>query len=204
MKGVVVRILIADDDTTSRTVLTGVLERGGHEVVATVDGIESWQVLQQDDAPLLVILDWMMPGMDGLEVVRRVRALRGESRPYVIMLTAKGEKADIVAGLAAGANDYLSKPFDACELRARVDVGRRMLEMQEELTSKIEELNRALVQIRTLRGIVPICAGCKKIRDDAGYWQQVEDHIGTRTEAEFSHGLCPACIKRPYPDPPQG
>ena len=168
------RILIADDDLTSRAMLAGVLKKGGHEVVEAVNGIEALERLKEADAPKLVIVDWVMPEMDGMEVVRRVRAMQTETPPYFIMLTSKGEKADIIAGLEAGADDYLSKPFDTGELRARVEVGRRLVEMQEILAAKIAELNQALGEIKTLRGIVPICAACKKIRDDKGFWQQVE------------------------------
>ncbi len=127
------RILIAEDDFTSRSILAVVLKKEGHEVTATVNGAEAWDVLQQPDAPALVILDWLMPEMDGPEVVRRVRALQTDRPPYLIMLTSKGEKADIIAGLDAGANDYLSKPFDPGELHARIAVGRRMVEMQDAL-----------------------------------------------------------------------
>lgn len=157
-------------------------------------------MLQLPDYPALAILDWMMPEMDGPEVVRRVRTLQTDRPPYIIILTSKGEKADIIAGLDAGANDYLAKPFDVGELRARIEVGRRMIEMQSALAEKIEELRRALDQIKTLRGIVPICASCKKIRDDRGYWNQVEVYMRAHTEARFSHGLCPECTKKLYPD----
>ena len=127
------RILIADDDATSRLVLAGVLKRNGHEVVETVDGAGAWEAMQQPDAPKLAILDWMMPGLSGVEVCRRVRDLASDRPPYLILLTSRGEKADVVAGLDAGADDYLAKPFDAGELRARVEVGRRMIELQENL-----------------------------------------------------------------------
>jgi phosphoserine phosphatase RsbU/P len=194
------RILIAEDDLTSRTVLTGVLKKEGHDVTVTVNGAEAWEALRQPSAPRLAILDWMMPKMDGLEVLRRVHTLQLDTLPYIIMLTIKGEKADIIAGLDAGANDYLSKPFDFGELRARVEVGRRMVEMQDALAAKVEELHQALDQIKTLRGIVPICANCKSIRDDQGYWSQVEVYVRDHTEAEFTHGICPVCIKKLYPE----
>lgn len=193
------RILIAEDDLTSRNVLAGVLRKSGHEVLETVNGAAAWDALRQPGAPALAILDWMMPEMDGQEVVRRVRALQTDRPPYIIMLTTKDEKADIIAGLEAGANDYLAKPFDPGELRARVEVGRRMVEMQDALASKVEALRQALEQIKTLRGILPICANCKKIRDDQGYWNQVEVYVRDHTEAEFSHGICPECIKKLYP-----
>ena len=125
------KILIAEDDLTSRAVMVGILEKKGHDVVPTINGAEAWELLQQPDAPPLLILDWMMPEMDGLEVVRRVRALQTDRPPYIIMVTAKGYKRDIVTALAAGANDYLTKPFDFGEFLARVEVGRRMIEMQD-------------------------------------------------------------------------
>ena len=134
------RILIADDDLTSRSILSAVMKRAGYEVVEVVNGAEAWQVLQQENAPRLVILDWMMPEMDGLEVLRRVRSVETEQPPYIIMLTAKEERDDVIEGLEAGANDFLSKPFDAGELRARISVGRRMVELQEALLKNRETL----------------------------------------------------------------
>jgi response regulator RpfG family c-di-GMP phosphodiesterase len=105
----------------------------------------------------------------------------------------------VVAGLDAGANDYLAKPFDPGELLARVEVGRRMIDMQTQLAAKVDELRLALEQVRTLRGIVPICSSCKNVRDDQGYWKQVEIYVRDHTEAEFSHGVCPNCMKALYP-----
>jgi two-component system cell cycle response regulator len=127
------KVLIADDDVTSRLVLAGVLAKCGHDVVMTVDGDQAWEAMRRPDAPRLAILDWMMPGLAGVDVCRRVRTLESDQPPYIIILTSKGEKADIVAGLEAGADDYLAKPFDPGELRARVDVGRRVIELQAKL-----------------------------------------------------------------------
>jgi CheY-like chemotaxis protein len=194
------RILIAEDDLTSRLTLTELLKKQGHEVVAVVNGTEALEELRKPDAPALAILDWLMPQVDGAEVVRQIRTLKTDRPPYLIMLTIRGEKADIIRGLTAGANDYLSKPFDAGELCARIEAGRRMLDMQDSLASKVEALKRALEQIKTLRGIVPICAKCKNIRDDEGYWNQVEVFIRDRSEAEFSHCICPKCMEQLYPE----
>ncbi len=127
------KILIADDDVASRLVLAGVLQKFGHEVEMTVDGIQAWMAMQRPDAPRLAVLDWEMPGLSGVDVCRRVRALQSDCPPHIIILTSKGEKADIVAGLEAGADDYLAKPFDPNELRARIDVGRRLVELQARL-----------------------------------------------------------------------
>jgi CheY-like chemotaxis protein len=196
----IMRILIAEDNLTSRILLKALLEKDGHEVTVTVNGAEAWQALQRPDAPELLVLDWMMPEMDGLEVVRRVRALLTDRPAYIIMLTSMDEKGKVVAALDAGANDYLAKPFDSGELRARVEVGRRMLELQNSLASKNEVLRQALDHIKTLRGIIPICMSCKKIRDDQGYWNQLESYVSKHTEAEFSHGVCPECLDKLYPE----
>ncbi len=193
------KILIAEDDFTSRSLLKLLLTKRGHDVVETANGAEAWQVMQQPDAPPLAILDWMMPEIDGLDVCRRIRTLETDMPPYIIMLTSKGEKADIVAGLEAGANDYLPKPYDHGELHARVDVGHRLIEVQSILVEKIKELRDALDHIKTLQDILPICSFCKKIRDDEGYWSQVEVYISKHTDAQFSHGVCPECLKKHYP-----
>jgi len=137
------KILIAEDDFTSRTVLMGVLKKYGHEIVATENGVKAWQAMQQPDAPKLAILDWMMPELDGVEVCRRIRTLETDQPPYLIILTAKVEKEDIIAGLEAGADDYLAKPFDPRELSARVDVGRRMIKMHKELIEANRRLQEA-------------------------------------------------------------
>jgi phosphoserine phosphatase RsbU/P len=194
------RILIADDDLTSRRMLAAVLMKSGHEVVETANGRQAWEVMQQSDSPHLAILDWIMPEMDGLEVLRLIRNQKRDQSPYILMLTSRDEKTDIISGLAAGADDYLSKPFDPGELQARVDVGRRMVEIQDALTRKIDELSWALMEIKTLHGIIPICTCCKKIRDDQGFWTQVEIYVRDHSEAEFSHSICPVCMKKLYPE----
>ncbi len=194
------RILIADDEATSRTLLSGLLRASGHEVVEVMSGGDAWQVLRGSEAPQLAILDWMMPGFDGLEVIRRCRRLHRAQAFYLILLTGKDEKLEIVEGLDAGADDYLTKPFHPGELRARVAVGQRLLAMQDSLALRVRELESAQAQIKTLRGIVPICAGCKKVRDDDGYWHQVESYVRAHSEADFSHSICPACTHELYPE----
>ena len=127
------RILVAEDDPTTRTMLVGVLKKWGYDVVMVQDGQAAWELLQQPDAPRLVLLDWLMPGMDGLEVIRRVRALINDQPPYIILLTSKDARGDIISGLESGANDYIKKPFDNEELTARMRVGQRTLELQTRL-----------------------------------------------------------------------
>ena len=140
------RILIAEDNSTSRLLLKKSLEKWGYQVTAACDGHEAWQIAGSEDGPSLLILDWEMPGMDGVDVCRRLRAQKSDRQVYVILLTARSSKHDVVAGLEAGANDYVGKPFDPDELRARVQVGRRFVELHDELL----ETQRALeYQART-------------------------------------------------------
>ena len=130
------RVLIAEDDFTSRSILTAILAKWGYEVVSAADGDEAWAALQKPDAPRIALLDWMMPGMTGPELCRRVRGRKSAEPLYIILLTSKGERQDIVEGLDAGADDYIAKPYDNGELRARINVGRRILDLQAELRSQ--------------------------------------------------------------------
>jgi phosphoserine phosphatase RsbU/P len=187
------RVLIAEDEPDSRQLLQIMVGKWGYEVVATSDGVEAWEALQSEDAPRLALLDIMMPRMDGLEVCRRVKAVGSPVPVYIIMLTAKTLPKEIVSGLEAGADDYLIKPFDPSELRARIKVGERILELQESLAMRVSELEEALSRVKQLQGLLPICSYCKKIRDDQNYWQQVESYIATHSEAQFSHSICPDC-----------
>lgn len=189
------KVLIAEDDLTSRLMLTAMLKTWGYDPEVAENGAEAWQRIQQPDAPRLVILDWIMPGMEGLEIIRRTRALNLTEPPYIIILTSRGNKRDIVAGLSAGANDYIAKPYDQEELRARVEVGRRMVAMQSTLAQQMVELKNALDHVRTLEGILPICSYCKKIRDDQQSWHHVESYVAEHTEAHFSHAVCPDCYE---------
>jgi diguanylate cyclase (GGDEF)-like protein len=140
------RVLIAEDDLTSRMLLTKVLQKWGYDVIVTLNGAEAWEILQTADSPRIAILDWMMPEMDGIDVCRRVRALDTRQPPYVILLTALGEKDDMMTGFEAGADDYVGKPYDPAELRARVEVGRRLVELNDKL---IEAQLRFEVQAHT-------------------------------------------------------
>jgi len=130
------RILVAEDNSTSRFILERTLSKWGHEIVPVADGIEAWEKLKADDTPKLAILDWMMPGMDGIEICRRLRQIDTTVATYVILLTAKNDKKDIIRGLNAGADDYIVKPHDYDELRARIDVGRRVIELRKTLAEK--------------------------------------------------------------------
>ena len=134
------RVLVAEDDPTSRLVLQRSMAKWGYEVLAVCDGNEAWEESQKPDAPTLLVLDWEMPGMDGIDVCRQVRAHEKGRSCYIILLTARRDTEDLVAGLEAGANDYVGKPFAAAELRARVDVGRRFVELNERLLASQQAL----------------------------------------------------------------
>ena len=129
----------------------------------------------------------------------KVRELEARGPTYIIILTARGAKEDIVAGLGAGADDYVTKPFDIDELRARIEVGRRVVGLQAALADRVEELQAALDHVKTLQGILPICMHCHKIRNDHDSWERIEKYIAQHTEAQFSHSLCPECLKKHYP-----
>jgi two-component system cell cycle response regulator len=135
-----VKVLIADDDNINRAILERFLGKWGYEVVTARNGEEAWGLLQAQDAPRLVLLDWMMPGLDGAQICQQVRQRGGPVYTYILMLTAKFQKQDILEGLEAGADDYLTKPFASNELRARLRTGRRILELQEELVRSRERL----------------------------------------------------------------
>lgn len=135
-------VLIAEDDPVSRRLLEASLTKWGYGVIACSDGAEAWDGLQREDAPQLAVLDWMMPGMDGVEVCRKVREMPNDRLVYIIMLTARGHSEDVVAGLKAGADDYVTKPFDREELQARVRVGLRTLDLQQKLSDRTREIAR--------------------------------------------------------------
>src|SRR5258706_12785669 len=134
------KILIAEDDPVSRRILEATLLRWGYKVWVAIDGTQAWEILQGENAPRLAILDIMMPGLDGLDVCRRVRQLPTPTPPCIIMLTAMASKDEVVTCIHAGANDYLSKPFHRDELKARVAVGAQMLELQRNLAERVKEL----------------------------------------------------------------
>ena len=119
---------------------------------------------------------------------------------YLILLTARHNQADLVAGLDAGADDYLVKPVDPEELRARVQVGRRVLALQERLAERVAELEAALSNVKQLQGLLPICSYCKRVRSDHDYWEQVEHYISQHTDVKFSHSICPGCFDRAVED----
>ncbi len=135
------KILLAEDDITSRKILEAILAKWGYGVVTAGNGDEAWNIYQAEDPPPMAIVDWIMPGVDGLEFCRRVRRCPPVQATYIILLTGKRQKEDVVTGLEAGADDYIRKPFDRDELRARVRVGERMVQMQAAMAKMSKELD---------------------------------------------------------------
>lgn len=189
------KVLLAEDDAVTRLAVEAALVEWGYEVSSCAEGQSAWDRLQDSDGPRLALLDWLMPGLDGPEICRRVRAKPGFESVYLILLTARDSRADVIAGLQAGADDYVAKPFDREELRLRVRTGQRILQLQSNLAERVKELEAALARVKQLQGILPICSYCKKIRSDRDYWQQVESYLATQIDMRFSHGICPECYE---------
>lgn len=189
------RILIADDDRVAAMILRRAAERLGLDPVVAHDGEQAWQMVQEHPPVAIAIFDWMMPGADGLELCRRIRQDAARSHMYLMLLTARDGRADLVTAFAAGADDYLTKPFDSEELRARVQVGIRIVSLQERLAQRVADLQEALSRVKQLSGLLPICSYCKRIRSDEDYWEQMESFVSEHSEAEFSHGICPTCFE---------
>jgi len=191
------KILVAEDDLVSRRLLETRLSKWGYHATSASNGEEAWICLQQEDAPHLAILDWMMPGMDGLEVCRNVRARGGEPYTYIILLTAKDSKDDVILGLEAGADDYLTKPVNTHELEVRLRAGRRIVDLQSEIIRAREELriqathdaltglwNRAAIRdilcrqiARVRREGAPLCISIA----DIDHFKDINDTLGHGT-----------------------
>jgi DNA-binding response OmpR family regulator len=198
------KVLLAEDALTSRRMVEALLSKWGYQVITAVDGDQAFSLLTQADPPPLALLDWMMPGREGIEIVRAIRQQERTPPLYLILLTSRDRQEDIVAGLEAGANDYIVKPFDTPELKARVQVGERVVKLQEELATRVRELSEALAHIKTLQGILPICMFCHKIRTDDESWERLEAYISEHSDAHFSHSLCPECLEKHFPEGDEG
>ena len=192
------KILIAEDDNASRQLLKLILSNEGYEVIEALDGKEAMDRLQNDDEIRLAILDWLMPEYDGPQICELLRSQKKYDGIYLILLTVQSRRENLLEGLNAGADDYLIKPCDREVLLARVNVGKRLVSLRQELADRVAALEKALDQVKKLHGLLPICSYCKKIRNDSNYWLQLEDYISTHSDAEFSHGICPDCFNKHF------
>jgi DNA-binding response OmpR family regulator len=174
------RILIVEDDRDARNMLQILLEMEGHEVVVATNGEEGWSAFERGGFSV-VLSDWLMPEVDGLELCRRIRGSDKAKYVYIILVTALQGKSHYLEGMAAGADDFVTKPYDPDELRARLIVAERIVHLQD--------------RVKRLEGVLPTCMYCKKIRDQREVWVGIEQYISQRTEASFSHGVCPDCYE---------
>ncbi|NOT23035.1 MAG: response regulator [Nitrospiraceae bacterium] len=205
-------ILIVDDSPDQQVLLRAILGKAGHTNLLSADSAKAaFPMLGMDglEPPShidLILMDVLMPDLDGVEACRQIK-----SRPHlcdipIIMVTAKSDRTNLQAAFAAGAIDYITKPVNSIELLARAASALALKKemdcrktRERELRRSNEELQKALRDVKVLRGLIPICASCKKIRNDGGFWQQLEEYIGEHSEAEFSHGICQPCVKKLYP-----
>ena len=190
------QVLVADDEPVSRTVVGAMLKKAGYPVMFAPDGAQAWEILDRDDPPSLALLDWEMPGLQGPEVVERIRSRESQTPTYVILLTSRDSSADIVRGLRAGADDYVTKPANEDELIARVNVGARVVQLQLALADRVRSLEDALANVKALQTLLPMCAYCKSIRNDQNYWEKVETYFTQHSNVSFTHSYCPNCYER--------
>lgn len=190
-------ILIIDDVPKNLQVLARMLEKNYRVSIANSGG----QALKMIDKvlPDLILLDILMPGMNGIEVCRTLKESPATREIPIIFLTARTKSEDIIEGLKAGGVDYVTKPFNLTELLARVETHLELKRRRDMEKKLIIQLQEALAQVKKLSGLLPICCKCKKIRDSNGNWQELENYIQEHSEADFSHGLCPTCTQELYP-----
>ena len=207
-------ILIVDDSRDEQELLSTRLRAAGYGSLMVADSAEAaFGMLGQDSAGQrtgevdLILMDIMLPGVDGLEACRRITATEWLQDIPIIVITVKTDEQALLAAFAAGAMDYIRKPVNQAELVARVSSALTLREerntrkaREQELLMRTQELERALREVKVLRGLIPICAKCKRVRTDTGDWQQLEEYIQDHSEAEFSHGICHVCMKEVYPD----
>lgn len=192
-------ILIVDDLPRNLQVLALLLDKAGYRVSMAMDGAKALEMVRVEP-PDLILLDVMMPDLDGLEVCRRLKADAAVREIPVIFLTARAELEDLQEGFRLGAVDYVTKPFRGAELLARVAIHVKLGQALERERGLRRSLEETLAQVKTLSGLLPICARCKKIRDDNGYWNQIEAFISAHSDADFTHGICPECSSALYPE----
>lgn len=190
------KILIAEDEFTTRMLVQVSLENWGYRVESVADGHEAWSILKEKTAPQIAILDWEMPELDGIDVCRRVKEMEIENPPYIILLTARDQKKDIVQGFDAGADDYMTKPFNDNELRARVRVAERLVRTQTSLLESLTELKEVLNQLEMTQGELEVCQSCYKVlNNNNSNWRSMKEIIQHNGDLRIAHTVCPECNK---------
>ena len=192
------RILLVDDSTDNLKILEHTL-KGMYEITCAASGREALEIVAECE-PDLIILDVMMPEMDGFETCLKLKEIPALKDVPVIFLTALLDEVDETRAFDSGAVDYISKPIKPLVVRRRVATHLALKQKTDQLELSNAELATALARVKVLSGLIPICMYCKKIRDDAGYWNQLESYITMHSDVLFSHGLCPDCAEKAYPD----
>ncbi|MDH3973234.1 MAG: response regulator [Deltaproteobacteria bacterium] len=202
------RILIVDDDEDTRILLASFLSKEGYEnVISASSANEAFQALDIENRDPekkaeadLILMDIIMPGTDGVEGCRQIKKNNLYKDVPIVMVTSRREDEYLVKAFAAGAVDYITKPFNKVELMVRVRSVIKLKEEMDKRKTRERELEKALSDIKVLSGLIPICSHCKKMRNDEGYWQHLEKFIAERSNANFTHGICNECLKKFYPD----
>jgi PleD family two-component response regulator len=206
-------LLIVDDIPANLQLLRSVLEPEGYRILGATSGAAALNILNRT-TPDMVLLDVSMPDLDGFEVCRRIKKMEIGANLPVIFITARHESESVIQAFNAGGCDYLTKPFNREEIIVRVrshlensrlqrllaEKNQSLAHLNEELQTRQRQLEEAMANIKTLRGLIPICSYCHKIRDDKGYWAEVEEYLRRNSEARLSHGICPDCIQKHFPD----
>lgn len=187
------KILIAEDEYTTRLMVQVCLERWGYSVQSVADGKAAWDILKKKNPPHIVILDWEMPELSGIELCRKIKNINRNNPIHVILLTARDSDHDIVQGFDAGADDYITKPFNDNELRARIRVAERIVTIQSSLNTTLEELRGALNLVDVFQDYITVCKSCHKFVGDSGTWQKIEDFLQKQPDSRFIEAVCPAC-----------
>jgi len=187
------KILIAEDDSVTRKLLEASLSKWGYEVIAVPDGSRALELLENDHSLHCAILDWMMPGKEGIYICNRMREERSNRIIYIILMTPQEGSAEAVSGLASGADDYITKPLDKTELHRKVLAAERIIHLEMTVSRKTEELQELQKQLDILREIVPNCTRCGKPRQDDRFYRDVEIYLNKCAESPTPHGLCPDC-----------
>ena len=192
-------VLIIDDSPTNLRILLKYLKTSGFDVIIAESGEKGLSELEKS-LPDIILMDVMMPGIDGFETCKRLKEKEESNDIPVIFMTSLSEVSDKIKGFGAGAVDYITKPFKQEEVLLRLNTHLTIRRQKIEILRQKKELEKALAEIKVLKGLLPICSNCKKIRDDQGHWEPIEVYIRNHSEAKFSHGICPICAKELYPD----
>ncbi len=191
-------VLVVDDVEENVEILYSILKVQDYRIAIAFNAEETYLAVKRE-IPDLLLLDVMLPDESGFEIAVKLLKKYPDKNIPIIFITARAHVKDRIEGFRVGCVDYISKPYEEAEVLARVRTHVELVQIRKEQEQLIAELKETLAEVSSLRGLIPICANCKNIRDDKGYWMQVEQYISEHTEAEFTHSLCPACVEKLYP-----